>query len=425
MKKNNKIHISIIGLGYVGLPLALEFGKKFPVIGFDLSKNRIKQLRQHVDVNLEIKKEDFKKSKNIYFSSNKKDIAKCNIYIITVPTPIKKNKSPDIQFVKKACNIVAEYLKKKDIVIFESTVFPGFTEEICVPILEKKSNLTYNKEFYCGYSPERINPGDHIHKLKNVVKITSGSNLRISNFVDKLYNKIIKAGTHKVSSIAIAEAAKVIENAQRDINIAFINELSIIFNTMKLDFNEILNAASTKWNFLNFQPGLVGGHCIGVDPYYLAYKSRKIGYNPKIILSGRKLNNSMGTLIAQSFYNFYINKYKKANNLKFLIMGLSFKENCVDIRNTLVIDIINSLKKYKAIVDIFDPIVDKKNVYQEYKLKLINSPKLFFYDGIIIAVGHNKFKKIGIQKIKNFGKKKSVIFDVKSIFDSKYSDLRL
>ena len=341
------IKISIVGLGYVGLPLAVEFGKKFKVVGFDLNKNRINQLKRKSDVTNEVKKNDFIKSKKLSFTYNYKDLKGSNIYIITVPTPINKFHQPNLINLITASKIVGKVLKKNDIVIIESTVFPGATEEICVPYLQKISNLTFNKDFFCGYSPERINPGDSKYKLPNICKVTSGSTKQVAEIIDQLYSKIIKAGTIKVSSIRVAEAAKIIENCQRDINVAFVNELSIVFDKMNIDTQEVLKAASTKWNFLDFKPGLVGGHCIGVDPYYLTFKAQKVGYKSKIILAGRKLNSKMGQFVVKKLINKMKLKKIKLLNSKILIMGFSFKENCIDIRNTGVINIVKSLKNKK------------------------------------------------------------------------------
>jgi len=422
---NKKNIIGIIGLGYVGLPLALQFGKKFNVVGFDINKKRINQLKNKIDATKEVNKKYFLKSNKILFTSNFKDLKLCNIFIVTVPTPINKNKKPDLRLIKNASKTVGKILKKNDIVIYESTLFPGAVEEICVPILEKTSNLNYNVDFFCGYSPERINPGDKKHGLIHNKKITSGSTKKISNFIDKLYKKIIRAGTYKVKSIRIAEAAKVIENCQRDLNIAFINELSLIFDKLELDTYEILKAASTKWNFIDFRPGLVGGHCIGVDPYYLTYKANQVGYYSDLISSGRKINSSMGFYVAKKL----IIKMKKEKisitNSKILIMGFSFKENCQDIRNTRVIDIITKLKTKKCLIDIYDPLINSKDCMNEYSLKVIKYPYLSKYDSIIIAVAHNVFKRLGLNRIKKFGKKKCIIFDVKNIFDNKNVDITL
>ena len=416
MINNNMIRIGIIGLGYVGLPLAIEFGKKFNVVGFDKNPVRIFDLKSSLDKNKDIKKKQFKQSKKLNFSNNLIDLKKCNIYIIAVPTPITSRKKPKLKYIKEACLDVSSILKKDDIVIFESTVYPGLTEEFCVPILQRKSGLAYNKDFFCGYSPERINPNDKIHRLKNIVKITSGSNNYTANFVDNLYKKIVTVGTFKASSIKVAEAAKVIENTQRDLNIAFVNELSIIFDKLQLNTYEILKAANTKWNFINYQPGLVGGHCIGVDPYYLTCKSKQVGYNPKIILAGRKLNDSMGVYISNKILNKMKMKNIKVNQSKILFMGISFKENCKDFRNSKIFDIINFFKNKCHSLEVYDPIVDSKEVYKKSKIKLIKYPKKNYYDVILILVRHKFYKKLGVNKIINFAKKNSVIFDLKNLF---------
>ena len=417
--------IGIIGLGYVGLPLAVAFGEKIKTIGFDLNSNRIRQLKLSNDITFEVSKKEIIRSKYLNFTSDVNNLKKCNYFIIAVPTPVNKRKKPDLRSLKHASKIVSKLIKKKDIVIYESTVFPGTTEDICVPILEKFSKLIYNKDFFCGYSPERINPGDKNHKLSNTCKITSGSNPRIANIIDKLYKKIIKAGTYKASSIKIAEAAKIIENCQRDINISFVNELSLIFHRLNLDTSEILKAAATKWNFINFSPGLVGGHCISVDPYYLSYLAQQIGYHPKILLNGRKLNDNMGIYIAKKILSNLKTHIKNKKNFKVLVMGITFKENCSDYRNTKVIDIINYLNKKNIKVDIYDPIVHKRNILIEYNIKLLNYPRKNYYDCIVIAVPHKKFFSIGIKKIKEFGKINSLLFDLKSIFPKKYSNFRL
>ncbi len=415
--------IGILGLGYIGLPLALSFSKKNKIIAFDLNSKRVNDLIKGIDTNKEFKKSEIKNNKNISFTNNFEDLRKCTIFIVAVPTPVNKDKSPNLFFLKKSCFILSKIIKKNDLIIFESTVYPGVTEEICAKLIEQKSKLTFNKDFFCGYSPERINPGDKIHKLENIIKITSGSTKKASLKVDKLYKSIIKAGTKNVSSIKIAEAAKVIENSQRDLNIAFVNELSIIFDKIDLDINEILDAAETKWNFLPFKPGLVGGHCIGVDPYYLTYISKKNHYFPKVILAGRSINDKMSTYLSNKFI-----KSLNINNINIsksniLILGASFKENCSDIRNSKVFDIYNILSKNKARVSIFDPIADKLEVYNQYGIKLIESPKKNFYNGIIIAVSHKYFTKLGIRKIKSYMKKKSVLFDLKNSFKGKNKDV--
>ncbi len=407
-----KFKISVIGLGYVGLPLALAFGKYFKTIGYDINNDRIRNLKKYRDNNNEARNIDFRKSKKIQFTNNKKEIKDSNIYIITVPTPIYKNKKPDYRLLKNACNTVGDYLNKDDIVIFESTVYPGMSEDICVPILGKKSKLIYKKDFNIGYSPERINPGDKKRKLENIPKLISSSDKKSLNIIYLIYSKIIKAKIHKIESIKIAEAAKIIENTQRDINIAFVNELSILFNKLDIDTYKVLKAAGTKWNFLNFKPGLVGGHCIGVDPYYLTYKAKQKGYNTKIILSGRELNDRMYKEVLKKI----LKKIKNLNlskTLKILIMGCTFKENCSDIRNSQIIKI-NDFFSKKYHTDIYDPNVNYK--IKSKKLNLIKYPKKNNYDVILLAVNHDIFLKLGINKILTFAKKNKIIFDVKNMF---------
>ena len=409
--KNKKI--GVIGLGYVGLPLALEFSKKFPVIGFDINAQRILDLQEGKDFTNEVEIAQLNKAKNIKFSSAIENLHDCNVFIVTVPTPINKNNTPNLGPLISASKTVGGILKKGDVVIYESTVYPGATEEDCLPILEYESGLKLNNDFHIGYSPERINPGDKTHRLPNIMKVTSGSDSKSATFIDNLYNTIITAGTHKASSIKVAEAAKVIENTQRDLNIALINELAIIFNLMDIDTESVLKAAETKWNFLPFRPGLVGGHCIGVDPYYLTHKSESLGYNPEIILAGRRLNDSMSAFVASQLVKFLAQRGIKIHSAKILIMGLSFKEDCPDIRNTKVIDIAHELKDYNCEVSIHDPWVDKREAQKEFSIDLIDSPKMDEYDGIIIAVSHAQFKKMGIKKIRSFGKSEHVIYDLK------------
>ena len=416
--------IGVVGLGYVGLPLAVEFGKKREVIGFDINKERIEQLKNYDDTTLEVTNQEIKEASKLSFSSNTKDIADCNCFIVTVPTPINDDKTPDLGPIHNATQMIANVLKKGDLVIYESTVYPGTTEEYCVPILEKHSKLVFNKDFYCGYSPERINPGDKKHRLTDIVKVTSGSNEKISNIVDSLYKEIIVAGTHKADSIKIAEAAKVIENTQRDINIALINELAIIFNKMNIDTNSVLDAAGTKWNFLPFKPGLVGGHCIGVDPYYLTYKAELIGYEPKLILAGRKLNDSMGEYLAELVVDELTKRSMNIKESSVLIMGLSFKENCPDHRNTKVIDIYNHLKKYNINTDLYDNWVDHEIFLNDYGIEPINNLDKS-YNALIIAVAHDEYKQMHPNEFKTLIKKDGIILDVKSILPDKLSDIRL
>jgi len=416
--------IAIIGLGYVGLPLAVEFAKKFNVIGFDVKPERVAELKAGVDHTLEVASEDLRATK-MNFSCDFDDLKKANIFIVTVPTPIDCANRPDLKPILKASQSVGAALKKGDIVIYESTVYPGCTEEECVPVLEKTSGLKYNVDFFCGYSPERINPGDKEHTVTKILKVTSGSTPEIATRVDKLYASIITAGTHKAASIKVAEAAKVIENSQRDINIAFVNELSLIFNRMGLDTREVLEAAGTKWNFLKFTPGLVGGHCIGVDPFYLTHKAEMLGYHPHVILAGRRINDGMGGHIARQTVRHMIKKGVQINGAKVLVLGLTFKENCPDIRNSKVIDIINELKTYHCDIDIHDPWADALEVEQEYGLQMAPAEtllKLTNYSAVIVAVGHNKFKELNLAGLKS---DKRVVFDVKGIFAKEISDERL
>ena len=420
-----KLKLAVIGLGYVGLPLALEFAKKRKVIGFDTNKTRINELNLGFDRNLEFKKNQIKNYKNLIFIKDKKQLCSINCFIITVPTPINKLKKPDLNPLITASELVGQFLKSGSLVIYESTVYPGCIEEVCVPILEKVSKLTFNKNFFCGYSPERINPGDKQHTISNIKKVTSGSTPKIASLVDNLYKEIITVGTHKAKSIKIAEAAKVIENTQRDLNIALINELSILFNKMNIDTQAVLKAAKTKWNFLPFEPGLVGGHCIGVDPYYLTFKAKKIGYNPKIILAGREVNDNMSKYVASKLLENMKLKKIKIKGSKVLIMGLTFKENCSDLRNSGVANIIFKLKKQKCKLALHDPYIDKKMIEKIYNispnLKLSNNT----YDAVVIAVGHKQFKSMGLKMIKKFCKKNHIIFDLKNLFNSTQVDFKL
>ena len=421
--KNKKI--AIIGLGYVGLPLAVEFGKKFKVIGYDVSKDRIDLLKKNEDQNLEISKREFSDSVHLYFSNIINDIKDCNIYIVTVPTPIDNYKRPDLTALKNSSETVGFVLKKDDIVIYESTVYPGATEEFCVPILEKQSGLKFNTDFYCGYSPERINPGDKKHKLIDIKKVTSGSTPEIALEVDELYKEIIVAGTYKAENIKVAEAAKVIENTQRDLNIALINELAVIFKKMNIDTEAVLKAAGTKWNFLPFRPGLVGGHCIGVDPYYLTHKANAVGYQPEVILAGRRLNDNMGTYVANEVSKLMTKKSIQVVEANILIMGLTFKENCPDYRNTQVIDLVKEFKSFSCNVDVYDPWVSKKNVAEEYKIDPVNEPIKGKYDAIVIAVAHNEFKLLSEDLIRNYKKSNHILYDIKYLLKSNESDGRL
>jgi UDP-N-acetyl-D-galactosamine dehydrogenase len=422
-------NIGIIGLGYVGLPLAVEFSKHYEVIGFDINENRINDLKIAIDSTCEVELQSLQgvmshpnKQNGLNFTCDIKDLINCNIYIITVPTPIDKFKSPDLTPLLNASQMVGKILKKGDIVIYESTVYPGCTEEDCVPVLEKNSGLKFNFDFYCGYSPERINPGDKINTLTKIKKVTSGSTPEIAILIDQLYGTIIEAGTHKTNSIKVAEASKAIENAQRDVNISFVNELALIFDKMGIDTTEVLEAASTKWNFLNFKPGLVGGHCIGVDPYYLAHKSQSLGYHPQVILSGRRVNDNMGMFVANKVIKLMISKNHVISNSNVLILGVTFKENCPDIRNSKVIDIVNELKQFKILVDVYDPFANKIDVKKEYDIDLIDSITKK-YTAIILAVSHNLFLEINLKD--SLLNEESVIFDIKSFLDKNMVDSRL
>jgi len=421
--KNKKI--AIIGLGYVGLPLAVEFGKKFEVIGFDINKDRINLLKKNEDPNLEISKKEFSESIYINFSHSVNDIKDSNIFIITVPTPIDDHKRPDLTALEKSSKTVGSVLKKDDIVIYESTVYPGATEEFCVPILENQSGLKFNTDFFCGYSPERINPGDKKHKLINIKKVTSGSTPEIALKVDELYKEIIVSGTYKAENIKVAEAAKVIENTQRDLNIALINELALIFRKMNIDTEAVLKAAGTKWNFLPFQPGLVGGHCIGVDPYYLTHKANAIGYQPEVILAGRRLNDNMGSYVVNEVSKLMTKKNIQIPEANILIMGLTFKENCPDYRNTRVIDLLKEFKNLNCKVDVYDPWVNKKHFTNEHKIDPIDEPIKGKYDVIILAVAHDEFKLLSENNIRSYGKSNHILFDIKYLLKSNESDGRL
>ncbi|SFV74858.1 UDP-glucose dehydrogenase [hydrothermal vent metagenome] len=412
--------IAIIGLGYVGLPLASVFSKKYEVIGFDINTQRVLELLDGYDRTLELTQEQLNALHNLTFTSNEEDIKDANIYIVTVPTPIDKKNQPDLTPLIKSSQTIGKFLNKGDIVIYESTVYPGVTEEVCVVELEKASKLVYNKDFFCGYSPERINPGDKKHSVENILKVTSGSTPKIADEVDKLYKSVIKAGTYKASSIKVAEASKVIENTQRDVNIALINELSLIFDTMGIDTNEVLEAAATKWNFIKFTPGLVGGHCIGVDPYYLTYKSEKLGYKPNLILGARQINNGMGKYIAEQTIKKMIDAEKKIKNSNVLIMGITFKENCPDIRNTKVVDIIEELQSYGCNVDVYDPWIDRNKVEQNYQYQFITNPfqNTKKYDAIVVAVAHNQFKELSMQEYQNISRDVMIVMDIKGIVEN-------
>jgi UDP-N-acetyl-D-galactosamine dehydrogenase len=420
----NSSRIAIIGLGYVGLPLAVEFAKKYSVVGFDINESRIKDLSQGTDRTLEIAEQDLKAT-SMKFTNKLDELKTCNIFIVTVPTPIDDHKRPDLTPLIKASETVGKVLKKDDIVIYESTVYPGCTEDDCVPILEKVSGLKFNKDFFCGYSPERINPGDKEKTVSKILKVTSGSTPEIAEHINNLYASIITAGTFKASSIKVAEAAKIIENTQRDINIAFVNELSLIFNKLNLDTKEVLEAAGTKWNFLKFSPGLVGGHCIGVDPYYLTHKAESLGYHPQVILAGRRINDGMGAYVANQVVKLMIKKSHQIQDAKVLVLGLTFKENCPDIRNTRVVDIISELKEFDCMVDLYDPWADSTEVKHEYGLEMQSADclkKMNSYSAVILAVAHNQFLELDVSEIKN---SKTVFYDLKGLFPKHLSDGRL
>lgn len=442
----SQVKLAIIGLGYVGLPLAVEFGKKYPTLGFDIRPARIDELRQGMDSTLEVSAEELAsvrtlrqaqgaigentlaepvEASGLHFSADKADLADCNVFIVTVPTPIDNAKRPDLTPLVKASEMIGRVLKVGDVVVYESTVYPGCTEEVCVPILERESGLQFNQDFFAGYSPERINPGDKEHRVINILKVTSGSTAEAADFVDALYQSIIVAGTHKASSIKVAEAAKVIENTQRDVNIALINELALIFNKLNIDTLEVLEAAGTKWNFLPFRPGLVGGHCIGVDPYYLTHKAQEVGYHPEVILAGRRINDGMGAFVASQTVRLMAAKKINPVAAKILVLGLAFKENCPDVRNTRVVDILASLNDYHAQVDVYDPWVNADEAEHEYAIRPISQPDVGSYDAIIIAVAHHQFKSLGAAGIRAFGKPASVIYDVKHILPRDAVDGRL
>lgn len=419
------LKLGIIGLGYVGLPLAVEFGKKLSVVGFDIHQKRIEELRNGQDHTLEVSPEELVQAINLTYSADLEDLKNCNFFIVTVPTPIDDYKQPDLTPLIKASTSIGKVLKKGDIVVYESTVYPGATEEACIPVLEQVSSLKFNVDFFAGYSPERINPGDKLHRVTNILKITSGSTPEIADFVDQVYNLVIEAGTHKAPSIKVAEAAKVIENTQRDVNIALINELAVIFNKMGIDTEEVLKAAGTKWNFLPFRPGLVGGHCIGVDPYYLTHKAQSIGYHPEIILAGRRLNDGMGAYVVTQLVKAMIKKKIQVEGAKVLVLGLSFKENCPDIRNTKVVDIIKELQEYNITVDVYDPWISSEEAQHEYGITPVTAVSDVCYDAMILAVAHDQFKQMGEAGIRALGKTNHVLYDLKYVLDQSESDLRL
>ena len=423
--QTRELQIAVIGLGYVGLPLAVEFGKHFPTTGFDINQSRLKELQSGNDFTREVSASGLAEAVHLNYTSNDQDLSESQVYIVTVPTPINKYNQPDLTPLLRASESIAKTLKAGDIVIYESTVYPGATEEECVPVLEKNSGLRFNHDFFCGYSPERINPGDKEHSVTTIKKVTSGSTPEIAELVDMLYKTIITAGTHKAASIKVAEAAKVIENTQRDLNIALINELALIFNKMEIDTEAVLEAAGTKWNFLPFRPGLVGGHCIGVDPYYLTHKAQAIGYHPEIILAGRRLNDGMGAYVVSQLLKAMIKRGMATKGAKVLVLGLTFKENCPDLRNTRVVDIVSELAEYGISVDVYDPWVDKDEAIREYGITPVVALKQNAYDGIIIAVAHTQFSEMGPEALRALGKPEHILYDLKYILKQGEADIRL
>jgi len=417
--------IALIGLGYVGLPLAVEFGKKYETIGFDINQARVDELKRGEDNTLEVEPQELALASQLSFTTDPEDIRDCKIFIVTVPTPIDEHKRPDLTPLEKSSSAIGKLLKQGDVVIYESTVYPGATEEVCVPILEAESGLVFNQDFYCGYSPERINPGDKEHRVTTIRKVTSGSTPEIADMIDALYGSIITAGTHKASSIKVAEAAKVIENTQRDVNIALINELALIFNKLSIDTEEVLKAAGTKWNFLPFRPGLVGGHCIGVDPYYLTHKATEVGYHPEMILAGRRINDNMGGYVADQVAKIMTKKRIHVVDANILIMGLAFKENCPDLRNTRVVDLVAEFQGFNCNVDVYDPWVSKEESKHEYGITPVDAPQPGHYDAILLAVAHNEFTQMGVEAIRAFGKSNHVLFDIKYILEADQVDGRL
>lgn len=417
--------IGVVGLGYVGLPLAVVFGRHYTTVGFDINEKRIEELKQGTDHTLEVSSEELKLAKKISYTAQLEALRECNTFIVTVPTPVDKHNRPDLTPLVKASETLGKVIKKNDVVIFESTVYPGATEEDCIPVIEKVSGLKFNVDFFAGYSPERINPGDKEHRFTTIKKVTSGSTPEIADYVDALYSSVVTAGTHKASSIKVAEAAKVIENTQRDVNIALINELALIFNRMGINTEEVLKAAGSKWNFLAFRPGLVGGHCIGVDPYYLTHKAQELGYHPEVILAGRRINDSMGGYVAEQVARLMMQKRIHVVDARILVMGLTFKENCPDLRNTKVVDIINEFKAFNAKVDVYDPWINVEEAQHEYGLTPITQPDAGQYDAIVMAVAHNQFIEMGIDKIRALGKQNCVLFDVKYLFPANQVDGRL
>ena len=425
MSRLEDSRIAIIGLGYVGLPLAVEFGKLFHTVGYDIRSERVSALKSGFDATLECSADELSASKHLSYTDKLDDIAECNVYIVTVPTPIDAAKRPDLQPLVRASEAIGRVLKQGDVVVYESTVYPGCTEEICVPILERASGLGFNRDFTCGYSPERINPGDRSHRLPDIRKVTSGSTGEAAEFVDSLYSSIIRAGTHRASSIKVAEAAKVIENTQRDLNIALVNDLAILFNKLGIDTLEVLEAAGTKWNFLPFRPGLVGGHCIGVDPYYLTHKAQEVGHHPQVILAGRRTNDGMGPYVADQLVKLMVRKGINPVGARVLVLGLAFKENCPDLRNTRVVDIIDSLRGYNIAVDVHDPWVDPEDARHEYGLSLLPLPEADAYDAVVVAVAHAQFRELGARGVRAFAKAGAVVYDVKHVLPRDAVDGRL
>lgn len=425
MLELKNVKLAVIGLGYVGLPLAVEFGKRRAVVGFDINLSRIAALRAGRDATLEVDDAELSSAKYLSYTADASDLKSCNVYIVTVPTPIDEYKRPDLTPLVSASKLIGEVLKQGDIVIYESTVYPGATEEDCVPVLERYSGLKFNVDFFAGYSPERINPGDKEHRVTTIKKVTAGSTPEAADLVDSLYQEIILAGTHKASTIKVAEAAKVIENTQRDLNIALINELALIFNKMDIDTEAVLQAAGTKWNFLPFRPGLVGGHCIGVDPYYLTHKAQSIGYHPEIILAGRRLNDGMGAYVVSQLVKAMLKRRIHVDGSRVLIMGLTFKENCPDLRNTKVVDIVKELADYNIIADVYDPWVSASEAEHEYGISPVASPESGAYDGVILAVAHDQFKAMGAEQIRAYGKAEHILYDLKYLLAAEASDLRL
>lgn len=425
IEDSSPVRIAVVGLGYVGLPLAVEFGKRLPVVGFDISPARIAALGAGHDATLEISDEELRNAANLRFTHDLADLADCNVFIVTVPTPIDEHKRPDLTPLIKASQTIGKVLKKDDIVIYESTVYPGATEDECVPVLEAFSGLTFNLDFYVGYSPERINPGDKQHRLSAIKKVTSGSTPAAAEKIDRLYGRIIAAGTHKAPSIKVAEAAKVIENTQRDLNIALVNELAIIFAKMGIDTEAVLQAAGTKWNFLPFRPGLVGGHCIGVDPYYLTHKAQAIGYHPEIILAGRRLNDGMGSYVVSQLVKAMLKRRIQVEGARVLVMGLTFKENCPDIRNTRVVDIVRELAEYNVFTDVFDPWADAGEAKRDYGIAPVSEPEPGGYDAIVLAVAHDQFRAMGAQQIRKLGRNGHVLYDLKYVLGPEEADVRL